>query len=174
MPCLLISTMISKIFSTKIGARPIEGSSSSSSFGWRHQRAPDRAHLLLAAGHRPRLLGLALGEAREEREDAVDVLLHPRLVLALEGAHLEVLEHGHPREELAALGRLRDAAADDVVRGGVRDVLAAELIRPRRGWLSPLIERSVVDLPAPFAPSSVTISPSRTSSEMPFSAWIAP
>ena len=47
-------------------------------------------------------------------------------------------------------------------------------IVPLRGWLSPLIERSVVDLPAPFAPISVTISPSRTSSEMPFSAWIEP
>ena len=47
-------------------------------------------------------------------------------------------------------------------------------IVPWRGWLSPLIERSVVDLPAPFAPISVTISPSRTSSEMPFSAWIEP
>ena len=38
----------------------------------------------------------------------------------------------------------------------------------------PLIERSVVVLPAPFAPSSVTISPSRTCSEMPLSAWIDP
>ena len=47
-------------------------------------------------------------------------------------------------------------------------------IVPWRGRLSPLIERSVVDLPAPFAPSSVTISPSRTVSEMPFSAWIDP
>ena len=33
-------------------------------------------------------------------------------------------------------------------------------IVPVRGWFSPLIERSVVDLPAPFAPISVTISPS--------------
>ena len=47
-------------------------------------------------------------------------------------------------------------------------------IEPLRGWFSPLIERSVVDLPAPFAPISVTISPSRTSSEMPLSAWIEP
>ena len=47
-------------------------------------------------------------------------------------------------------------------------------IVPLRGWLSPLIERSVVDLPAPFAPISVTISPSLTVSETPLSAWIAP
>src|ERR1044072_2389855 len=31
-----------------------------------------------------------------------------------------------------------------------------KVIVPSRGWLSPLIERSVVDLPAPFAPISVT------------------
>ena len=47
-------------------------------------------------------------------------------------------------------------------------------IVPFRGWLRPLIERSVVDLPAPLAPISVTISPSRTSSVIPFRAWIAP
>ncbi len=47
-------------------------------------------------------------------------------------------------------------------------------IVPVLGWLSPLTERRVVDFPAPFAPMSVTISPSRTSSEMPFSASIVP
>ena len=48
------------------------------------------------------------------------------------------------------------------------------VIRPWRGWLSPLIERRVVDLPAPFAPIRVTISPGRTSSVTPLSAWIDP
>ena len=48
------------------------------------------------------------------------------------------------------------------------------VIVPWRGWLRPLIERSVVDLPAPFAPISVTISPAPTLSETPLSAWIAP
>jgi hypothetical protein len=47
-------------------------------------------------------------------------------------------------------------------------------IEPRRGWLSPLIERSVVDFPAPLAPISVTISPSWTSIEMPLSASMEP
>jgi hypothetical protein len=32
-----------------------------------HRRAADRAHLLLAAGQRPRLLLAPLGEPREER-----------------------------------------------------------------------------------------------------------
>jgi hypothetical protein len=47
-------------------------------------------------------------------------------------------------------------------------------IAPWRGRLSPLIARSVVDFPAPFAPISVTISPACTRSDTPFSAWIAP
>jgi hypothetical protein len=47
-------------------------------------------------------------------------------------------------------------------------------IEPCRGRLSPLIARSVVDLPAPFAPISVTISPVPTRSDTPLSAWIAP
>ena len=38
----------------------------------------------------------------------------------------------------------------------------------------PEIERSVVDLPAPLAPIRVTISPSWTVSEIPFSASIEP
>ena len=50
----------------------------------------------------------------------------------------------------------------------------SNLIEPCRGLWSPLIERRVVVFPAPLAPRSVTISPRRTSSEIPFSAWIAP
>jgi hypothetical protein len=38
----------------------------------------------------------------------------------------------------------------------------------------PLIARSVVVLPAPLAPISVTISPALTVRSMPWSAWIAP
>src|SRR6185437_14270201 len=66
------------------------------------------------------------GEPREERVDAVYVLADLVAVAALEGAHLEVLDDGHPREELAALRRLRDAHLHDVVRRGLRDVLALE------------------------------------------------
>ena len=47
-------------------------------------------------------------------------------------------------------------------------------ISPVRGGVRPEIERSVVDLPAPLEPISVTHSPSSTSSEMPFSAWMLP
>jgi len=98
-PCSLIVLMISKIRSTKIGARPSEGSSSSSSLGRAIQGAGDRAHLLLTPGHRPGLLGAALVQPREEAEDALHVLADTGLVVPLERPHLEVLGHRHAREE---------------------------------------------------------------------------
>ena len=52
--------------------------------------------------------------------------------------------------------------------------LPSKRIVPSRGGVSPEIERSVVDLPAPFEPISVTISPSLTSRDTPFSAWMLP
>ena len=52
--------------------------------------------------------------------------------------------------------------------------LPSRRIAPVRGGVSPEIERSVVDLPAPLEPISVTHSPSLTSIEMPFSAWMLP
>jgi hypothetical protein len=60
------------------------------------------------------------------------------------------------------------------VRRIARDVPAAELDRPVPGRFNPLIDRNVVDFPAPFAPIRVTISPSWTSSDTPLSASIDP
>ena len=66
-------------------------------------------------------------------------------------------------------------SCDDVRGRRARDVLALEDgCRPVRGGVSPEIERSVVDLPAPLEPISVTHSPSSTVSEMPFSASMLP
>jgi len=48
------------------------------------------------------------------------------------------------------------------------------VMRPARGRIMPLIVMSVVVLPAPFAPMSVTICPSSTASEIPLSTSIAP
>ncbi len=47
-------------------------------------------------------------------------------------------------------------------------------IEPSRGGVSPEIERSVVDLPAPLEPISVTTSPSSTVSEIPLRASMLP
>ena len=153
---------------------PSEGSSSSSSFGAGHQRAADREHLLLAAGHRPRLLALALLEAREQLEDAVDVVAD-RGVAAQVKAPISRFSSTVIRGKIRRpSGDLRDAELDDLVRRAGRDLAPSNRIAPRRARFSPEIERSVVDLPAPLEPISVTISPSLTVSEMPLSASIEP
>jgi hypothetical protein len=45
---------------------------------------------------------------------------------------------------------------------------------PARGGLSPMIERSVVVLPAPLRPSSTVIAPGETSNDTPRSTWLLP
>ena len=52
--------------------------------------------------------------------------------------------------------------------------LPSNRISPAAGFARPEIARSVVDLPAPLAPSSVTTCPSSTLSETPRSASISP
>jgi hypothetical protein len=104
----------------------------------RHQCAPDRAHLLLAAGHRPRVLRATLVEPRKELEHAVHVGGEVLLVRALEGAHLEVLRHGHPRKQAASFGALRDPTLDDRMRAGGGDVAALELDRTLSWTVEPV------------------------------------
>ena len=143
---------------------PIDGSSSSSSFGSRHQRAADREHLLLAAGHRARLLRLALlagaGTARRRARGR----RRCSRVAAQVGAELEVLAHGHAREAAAGPRATARCPSRTISCGGVlRDLLARRSgSSPSRGGVRPEIERSVVDLPAPLEPISVTLSPSST------------
>ena len=50
----------------------------------------------------------------------------------------------------------------------------SKVMEPVRGLSKPATVLSVVDLPAPFAPMSVTISPSFTSNETPLTAWMEP
>src|SRR6478736_2080657 len=100
-----------------------------------HERAADRNHLLLATGERSRALLLSFRESGKERVDPLEVAAELRAVTALEGAHLEVLEHGHAREEFAALGRLRDAEPNDVVRRLAGDVLATKDDRATPGMV---------------------------------------
>jgi hypothetical protein len=47
-------------------------------------------------------------------------------------------------------------------------------IRPARGGVNPSTARSVVVLPAPFAPSNATTSPAATSSDTPNSTCVSP
>ena len=76
----------------------------------RHQRAAERQHLLLAARQRARGLPPTLGEAREHREDALEIRralgAGPRVA-----AEQQVVDDRQRAERLAALGHLGDARA---------------------------------------------------------------
>ncbi len=63
-------------------------------------------------------------EQREELVDAVEVL--PRPAAFEVRAHLEVLEHGHRREQAPVLGHDRHPPPDPVARRALGDVLAVE------------------------------------------------
>src|SRR6266542_2338281 len=100
----------------------------------RHERAPDRAHLLLPAGEAAGDLATPLAQPRERREDLLEVPrrggAHARVV----GAELEVLAHRELRPELAPLGHERDPELG-ARRGRHREEGAAaelDLTSPRR------------------------------------------
>src|SRR2546425_12732314 len=70
-----------------------------------HEGAADGQHLLLAARERAALLRRTLAQTREEREQALEARRHPLTIRSYEGPELQVLEHGHPREDPPALRR---------------------------------------------------------------------
>jgi hypothetical protein len=91
-----------------------------------HQRAPDRQHLLLAAGEGAGELAVALGQRGEQPVDPLEVLGPAGAVAVEVGAHLEVLAHGHGREHPAVLRHDRHAPGDPVAGRAAGDVLVAE------------------------------------------------
>jgi hypothetical protein len=97
-----------------------------------HQAARDREHLLLAARQRSGRLSPPLGEAREERIGALELATRFAARALDDRAHLEVLEHAHVGEDLAALGDLADAELADAMALVAGDVLALEADRAAR------------------------------------------
>ena len=171
--CSFSSRTMRKISRTTIGASPSDGSSSSSSRGMRHQRAGEREHLLLAARERA---GALVGRARAPTGTTPRrARCRPsrRAVPRVYAPRRQVLHHVELGERAAALRHVRDAGAARPPRARRAAACPAKRISPLRRTI-PEIARSVVVLPAPFAPSTATIAPSGTSSETPWSACTAP
>ncbi len=92
----------------------------------RHEAAPDRQHLLLAARERAGLLAAPLGKAREQRQNLVEALrVGARGALRI-GAQLEIFLDRHGGEELPSLGHEDEAARRLGVRRKPRHILAGE------------------------------------------------
>ena len=109
-----------------IGDRPIDGSSSISSFGRAHHGPADRQHLLLTTGERSGRLAAPLRQDREQLEDPVEVDAYLCGVTAGERTEQEVFLDRHAREDPAPLRRVGQAALDDLVGGHAVDPFALE------------------------------------------------
>src|SRR5712692_2732069 len=92
--------------------------------GSRHEGAGDGQHLLLAAREGAPELPEPLLQAREVMEDALEVLWPRALPAADIGAHLQVLEHGHLREDAPPLRALGYASLEHGMRGPAVETLA--------------------------------------------------
>ena len=122
MPCWLISVMSEKICCTRMGARPSDGSSSSSRRGRDMSARPMASICCSPPDSEPPFWRQALPQPREQHQRLLHVLGALRGG-AREATHLEVLEHRHPREDPATFRRMADARADQRVGRRVGDVL---------------------------------------------------
>ena len=128
-----------------------------------HQAAPDRQHLLLAAGQRAGALAPAARQAAGRSRTRGSRLCRAARAAAAIGAEIEVFAHRHVGEDAPALRHMDQAARDDRRRALALDrrVRRSGCCRCH-GRITPEIVRLSVDLPAPLAPSTATISPGRT------------
>jgi hypothetical protein len=105
----------------------------------------------------------ALGQPRERLEGLFDPAVD-RGAIAAEGVpeDPQVVDDAHRREDRLAPRDLRDAQGHPLLGTDVGDVGATEVHGASRRQSEAGDARSSVDLPAPFVPSSATISPSST------------
>ena len=165
--------MASKICRTISGASPSDGSSSSRQPRPAHQRARDRQHLLLAARQRAAALGEALLQPREQRQHAVEIVRRIRPAAATVAPicrFSSTVMRGkmrRPSGDCASLSRAISCVGSCVMSR------PSKTISPSRARGLPHTVIIRVDLPAPLAPISATISPALTSRSTPLSAWHA-
>ena len=159
-----------KISATSSGARPMLGSSSSSSFG----RPSARVRLPASAAarrtaYRPAVR--AFPQDREHAVDALEVLLHAIAGACRRRAQV-VLDRDRP-EDLPALRHLADAGPHPPVRlSRVKSSPDSARCRRSRGCTPEMVRNRVV-LPAPLAPTTPAARPGPPRS-MPVRAWMRP
>ena len=94
--------------------------------GLAHQGPRDGEHLLFAAAERAGLLFDAFREPGKNGENLLQVGCRFLFAFAEVGAHAEVFEDGQVGKNHPTLGRLRQPAGDDLVRGESLDIRALE------------------------------------------------
>ena len=165
--------MISNISSTRTGASPIDGSSSIISLGWLIKALPI-ASICSSPPERVPATCLYLSLRRGKCLYTISMLSSIELAGAVKAPisrfSLTVICMKIRRPS----GTCDSPIFTILCAGTLVMSWPWNSIDPVLGLMIPEIVLRVVDFPAPFAPIKVTISPSSTSSEMPFIAWIAP
>src|SRR3954447_14212370 len=173
-PCWLISTTMSKICWISIGARPIDGSSSSSSFGRLMSARPTASICCSPPDSVPPTCfsrSRRRGNSVNARSISSLISLRLRRVYAPISRFSRTVMPGkmpRPSGDWETPRTTRRSARSRVMS------FPSNRIVPRATGRRPEIARMVVVLPAPFAPISATISPSPTVRLMPCNAWIRP
>ena len=86
-----------------------------------HQRAADRAHLLLAAGQRAGQLLAAVLQARKQAVNPIELLGETPPRLRNEGADAQIFLDAQPRKQPAVLRHMGDALLDHAMRRQAAD-----------------------------------------------------
>ena len=92
----------------------------------RHQPAPDRYHLLLAARQRPRKLVAPLPQAWKQLKYVFGAGVEVVLLARDERAEPQVFLHRHLGEHLPSLRHMSDAERRHVMRGATHQIMLAE------------------------------------------------
>ena len=157
------------------GARPSDGSSSSSTRG-----AAISARAMTRICRSPpdsvrRRPAAPLGQHREPAVGVAQGRGPAGPVAPGQRAEAQVLLHGELGDDALSLGHVRHARPGRCPRAGAGPGRCRRpAIRPSRGRTSPLIVRSSVVLPAPLAPSTAVIVPGRAVTETPSSTVTPP
>ena len=169
------SVMVDMIRCIISGDRPIEGSSSMSSLGRLIMARPMASICCSPPENVP---AGWLRRSSEDREEVVGArrrsLAMPALSLRAKAPRIEVLLDASGAGRSAGPRGSGRGRGDDLVGGGAVDPLALEADLPALRLSSPEMVRSVVVLPAPLVPISVTTWPSSTVKVMPLTASILP
>ncbi len=166
--------MMSKISCTRMGARPMEGSSSMSRRGLL-MRARPMASICCSPPERVP----ALWPSRSFRRGKRSKTISSESAISLASLRVKAPISRFSRTLICRNTRRpsghRAMPLPTMVWGGTPSRLwPSNSTLPWRGLRRPATVLSVVDLPAPLAPMRVTISPSSTSKEIPFTAWMEP
>ena len=170
-----ICSMRSKIRSATVGARPIDGSSSISSFGEQARPRPIATICCSPPDRVPASCARRSASTGKQGQDAVEVAAPAARPAGSVGAHLQILDDGHAREHLAAFRHVRDAEVRALRRQARRSKSRpSNEMRPLPGTTVPEMALNSVVLPAPLGPTMATNCPSLTCNDTSVSACDPP